>query len=65
MRKSCPAEHKEATMKTLSQAEASFTQLLSGWTAERIARTFAAIRPRHRADQIAADVAASGNPSGA
>jgi hypothetical protein len=52
-------------MKTLSQAETSFTQLLSSWTAERIARTFAAIRPQHRADQIAADVAASGNPSGA
>ena len=52
-------------MKTLSQAETSFSQLLLNWAAERIARTIAAIKPKHRADQIAADVAASGNPSGA
>jgi hypothetical protein len=52
-------------MKTLSPAETPSTQQLSSWAADRIARTLAAIRPKHRADQIAADVAASGNPSGA
>jgi hypothetical protein len=55
----------EATMKTLSQADTPFSQPLLNWAAERISRAIEAIRPTHRAGQIAADVAASGNPSGA
>ena len=51
-------------MKTLSQTEDVFSQLLLSWAADRISRTMAAIKPKHRAAQIAADVAASGNPSG-
>jgi hypothetical protein len=64
MRKSCLAAHKEATMKALSQTEAPFSQVLLNWAADRISRTMAAIKPKHQASQIAADVAASGNPSG-
>ena len=52
-------------MKTLSQTESPFSQLLFRWAEERIARTIVAIKPKHRAGQVAADVAASGNPSGA
>jgi hypothetical protein len=55
----------EATMKTLSQADTPFSQLLLSWAADRLSRTTTAIKPTHRAGQIAADVAASGNPSGA
>jgi hypothetical protein len=51
-------------MKALSQTEAPFSQVLLNWAADRISRTMAAIKPKHRASQIAADVAASGNPSG-
>jgi hypothetical protein len=54
----------EATMKTLSQANTPFSQLLLSWAADRISRTMVAIRPTHRAGQIAADIAAGGNPSG-
>jgi hypothetical protein len=54
----------EATMKTLSQADTPFSQLLLSWAADRFSRTMTAIKPTHRAGQIAADVAASGNPSG-
>ena len=50
-------------MKTLSQTETSSLQLLN-WAADRISRTMAAIKPKHRAAQIAADIAVSGNPSG-
>jgi hypothetical protein len=53
----------ETTMNTLSQTEALFSQVLMRW-ADRISCTMAAVTPKHRADQIAADVAASGNPSG-
>jgi hypothetical protein len=52
-------------MKATSQAEMSFSRMLFAWAAHRIAQARAAIRPAHRADQIAAAVAASGNPSGA
>lgn len=52
-------------MKTLSQAEAQFSQALFSWAADRISRAMTAIKPKHQASQIAADVAASGNPSGA
>ena len=51
-------------MKTLSPAQVPLSQLLSSWAADRISRTMAAVKPKHRASQIAADVAASGNPSG-
>jgi hypothetical protein len=52
-------------MKILSQADTPFSQLLLSWATDRISRTMTAIRPAHQASQIAADVAASGNPSGA
>jgi hypothetical protein len=52
-------------MKTLSQTETSLSQALFNWSADRISRAIAAIKPKYRADQIAAEVAASGNPSGA
>jgi hypothetical protein len=64
-RRKCVAEPKEATMKALSQTEAPFSQVLLNWMTDRISRTAAAIRPKHQAGQIAADVAAGGNPSGA
>ena len=52
-------------MKTLSQTELPVSQLLSNWAADRVSRTMAAVKPKYLAGQIAADVAASGNPSGA
>jgi hypothetical protein len=52
-------------MKTFSQTEIPLSQLLTGWASERISRAMAAIKPKHRASQIAADIAAGGNPSGA
>jgi len=51
-------------MKATSHATKPFSQMLFAWLADRIAKTAAAVRPVHRADQIAAIVAASGNPSG-
>jgi hypothetical protein len=38
---------------------------LLSWASDRIARTMTAIRPKYSAKEIAAAVAASGNPSGA
>jgi hypothetical protein len=52
-------------MKTLSQTEASFSQALLNWSADLVLRAAASMKPKHRAGQIAAEVAASGNPSGA
>jgi hypothetical protein len=52
-------------MKTISQTEIPLSQVLSNWAADQISRTMATIKPKHRAGEIAADVAASGNPSGA
>jgi hypothetical protein len=52
-------------MKTLSQPEVPFLQVLLSWSADRVLRAAASMKPKHRADQIAAEVAASGNPSGA
>ena len=52
-------------MKTMSQAEAPFSQLVLMWATDRISLALTAIKPKHSASQIAADVAASGNPSGA
>lgn len=51
-------------MKSSSQTEMPFSQMLLAWARHRITLAMAAIRPAHHADQIAADVAASGNPSG-
>jgi hypothetical protein len=59
-----PAGHKEAIMKTPSHAETPFSQLLFSWAVHVISRTIVSIRPNHLAGQIAADVAATGNPSG-
>ncbi len=52
-------------MKTLSNVEVPFSQMLQSWMTHQISRTMAAIRPAHRASDIAAAVAASGNPTGA
>jgi len=52
-------------MKTLSETETPLLQTLFSWSTDRISRSLAAIKPKHRADQIAADVAATGSPSGA
>jgi hypothetical protein len=52
-------------MKATSHAQMSFSQMLFAWATHRVVQARAAIRPAHRADQIAATVAASGNPSGA
>ena len=59
------AEHEETTMKTLSETETPLLQTLFSWSTDRISRLLATIKPKHRADQIAADVAATGSPSGA
>lgn len=52
-------------MKATSHAEMPFSQTLFAWLAHRLVEAIAAVRPVHRADEIAADVAASSNPSGA
>jgi hypothetical protein len=52
-------------MKTLSQTETSVTQVLPNWSEGLVARAAAANKPKHRADQVAAAVAESGNPPGA
>ncbi|MFK4498792.1 hypothetical protein ABIF86_003083 [Bradyrhizobium japonicum] len=52
-------------MTTTSRSEASFSQSLLSWIAWRVSRTIAAMRPVHRATEIAAAAAASNNPSGA
>ncbi|MGH6642581.1 MAG: hypothetical protein ACRED3_07775 [Bradyrhizobium sp.] len=52
-------------MKTFSQAEAPLSQLVLTWTTDRISHALAAIKPKHGASQIAADIAAGGNPTGA
>jgi hypothetical protein len=51
-------------MKTLSQTNVSAFHALLAWGTGLIARFRAAMAPRYTADQIAADVAATGNPSG-
>ena len=51
-------------MKTTSQAEAPFLQLLLHWIAWRVSQTLAATMPVHRANEITAAVAASNNPTG-
>jgi hypothetical protein len=42
----------------------SFWRALLNWSAELTSRAGNSIKPDYRADQIAADIAASGNPSG-
>jgi hypothetical protein len=52
-------------MKTLSHTETSSLQALLSWSEDLITRVTASMKPKHRAGQIAAIVAESGNPSGA
>ena len=53
-------------MTTLSHTETSALQvLLSRNEDSPVSRTAATVKPKHRADQVAAAVAESGNPSGA
>jgi hypothetical protein len=52
------------TMKTLSHTETSALQVLLSWGADLFSRAAAAMKPKYRADEIAATVAESGNPSG-
>jgi hypothetical protein len=51
-------------MTTTSRSEASFSQLLLSWITYRVSQ-ITAIKPSHRASEIAAAAAASNNPSGA
>ena len=48
-----------------SHAETPFSQLLFRWATYQISLITASIKPKHLAGQISADVAASGNPTGA
>jgi len=48
-----------------SHAEAPFSQLLFRWAAYHISRITAPMKPKYLAGQIGADVAATGNPTGA
>ncbi len=53
-------------MKTLAHTETSVLQALLSRSEEiPVARPAATVKPKHRADQVAAAVAESGNPSGA
>ncbi len=52
-------------MKTLSHTETPVPRALLNWTEDLVLRAAQAIKPTHRADQVAAAVAESGNPSGA
>jgi hypothetical protein len=52
-------------MKTLSHTETSALQLLLNRGENLVSRAAAAIKPKLRADQVAASVAESGNPPGA
>jgi hypothetical protein len=51
-------------MKTLSNAEMSFSQMLLSWMTHQTSRAMAAIKPTHRASDVAAAIAANGNPTG-
>ncbi|WP_157088796.1 hypothetical protein [Bradyrhizobium jicamae] len=48
-----------------SHAETPFTQVLFLWAAFHVSRLVASMEPKYLAGQISADVAATGNPSGA
>jgi hypothetical protein len=52
-------------MKALSQPALPLSQVLLNRATEMVSRALASMKPQHRADQIAAVVAASNNPSGA
>jgi hypothetical protein len=52
-------------MRALSQPHVLFSQALFNWGVDLVSRALVSMRPKHRADQIAAVVAASNNPSGA
>jgi hypothetical protein len=52
-------------MKMLSHSETSFLHALLNWCADLTARAKGPAKPDYSADQIAAEVAASGSPSGA
>jgi hypothetical protein len=52
-------------MKALSQPGLPLSQALLNRTTDLVSRAFASVKPQYRADQIAAVVAASNNPSGA
>jgi hypothetical protein len=45
-------------------AETPFTRLLVLWISFHASRIAASMKPRYLADQIGADVAATGNPTG-
>lgn len=51
-------------MRTSTSAKASMRQVLLFWGAALFAQGAAALTPAYSADQIAATVAASGNPAG-
>ena len=48
-----------------SHAETPFAQSLFRWAADQISRIAVSIKPKYLAGQIGADVAATGNPTGA
>jgi hypothetical protein len=52
-------------MKALSQPQPPFPQALLNRATDLVSRASASMKPQHRADEIAAIVAASNNPSGA
>ena len=52
-------------MKALSQPDLPLSQVLLNRATDLVSRALASMKPQHRADQIAAIVAASNNPSGA
>ena len=52
-------------METPSHAETPFRQLVLLWAAFHVSRIIASMKPRYLAGQISADVAATGNPTGA
>ena len=53
-----------AQMKALSHRRASALQISLSWSADLVSRAAASMKPKHRAGQIAAVVAETGNPSG-
>jgi len=61
-----PVRHKDVTaMKMFSHAETSFLHALLNWSADLTSRAKGSVKPNYSAHQIAAEVAASGSPSGA
>ena len=52
-------------MTTTTRSEGSVSRLWLSWVAYRVAQITTAIKPVHRASEIAAVAAASNNPSGA